>query len=166
MNYKEVDGDLIKLAKNGEFNIIVHGCNTFATMGAGIAVDIKENFPSAFYADKVFLTDKPNKFKLGRISYSRVRVADNKELIVVNAYTQYVPGPDFRLPALVKALSEIQKRFAKKGEKLKIAFPKIGCGIGGGDWDIVKDVIVQELSGHFEITFVYFNPPVKNVRRV
>jgi O-acetyl-ADP-ribose deacetylase (regulator of RNase III) len=34
---KYVDGDLIKLALKGEFDVIVHGCNCFCQMGAGIA---------------------------------------------------------------------------------------------------------------------------------
>lgn len=27
MRYQEVDGDLIELAKKGEFDVIAHGCN-------------------------------------------------------------------------------------------------------------------------------------------
>ncbi|RYD20572.1 MAG: hypothetical protein EOP88_14530 [Verrucomicrobiaceae bacterium] len=38
---KTVAGDLIQLAKNGEFDLIVHGCNCMCTMGAGVAKGIK-----------------------------------------------------------------------------------------------------------------------------
>ena len=38
---KIIKGDLIKLALQGEFDVIVHGCNCFCTMGAGIAKSIK-----------------------------------------------------------------------------------------------------------------------------
>jgi len=31
-----IPGDLIALAKAGEFEVIVHGCNCFCTIGAGI----------------------------------------------------------------------------------------------------------------------------------
>lgn len=27
MKYEEIDGDLIKLTKEGKFDVIVHGCN-------------------------------------------------------------------------------------------------------------------------------------------
>ena len=40
INY--VDGDLIKLAKQGRFDVIVHGCNCFCQMGAGIAPQMAE----------------------------------------------------------------------------------------------------------------------------
>ena len=36
-NYQEIDGDLIRLAKQGTFDVITHGCNCFCQMGAGIA---------------------------------------------------------------------------------------------------------------------------------
>ena len=39
-----VDGDLIKLALSGKFDVIVHGCNCFCTMGAGIAPQMAEAF--------------------------------------------------------------------------------------------------------------------------
>jgi O-acetyl-ADP-ribose deacetylase (regulator of RNase III) len=34
---KEIEGDLIDLAKRGHFDVVTHGCNCFCTMGAGIA---------------------------------------------------------------------------------------------------------------------------------
>lgn len=32
---KYIIGDLLKLADDGQFDVIVHGCNCFNTMGAG-----------------------------------------------------------------------------------------------------------------------------------
>ena len=34
---KIIKGNLISLALAGEFEVIIHGCNCFCTMGAGIA---------------------------------------------------------------------------------------------------------------------------------
>ena len=44
-------GDLIALAKAGEFDVIVHGCNCQCAMDAGIAKQIKAEFPAAYAAD-------------------------------------------------------------------------------------------------------------------
>jgi hypothetical protein len=41
---KTVYGDLVKLAIAGNFDVIVHGCNCYHTMGAGIAKQIKKNY--------------------------------------------------------------------------------------------------------------------------
>ena len=79
---KITKGDLIKLALDGEFDVIVHGCNCFCTMGAGIAKQIKNSFPIAYAAD--LETNKGDRSKLGTCS-----VAVVNDLTVVNAYTQY-----------------------------------------------------------------------------
>jgi O-acetyl-ADP-ribose deacetylase (regulator of RNase III) len=38
---KFVKGDIIDIAKRGKFDVIIHGCNCFNTMGACIAKTIK-----------------------------------------------------------------------------------------------------------------------------
>lgn len=40
---KVLHGDLISLALAGHFEAIVHGCNCFCTMGAGIAKAIRDH---------------------------------------------------------------------------------------------------------------------------
>jgi len=60
---KKISGDLIQLAKNGQFDLIAHGCNCFCTMGAGIAKAVKEVFPAAFEADEA--TQRGDRAKLG-----------------------------------------------------------------------------------------------------
>ena len=37
-NYQEIIGDLIKLANEGTFDVITHGCNCMSTMGAGKSI--------------------------------------------------------------------------------------------------------------------------------
>jgi len=41
---KIIQGNLIHLARGGESDLIVHGCNCFCTLGAGIAKGIKAAF--------------------------------------------------------------------------------------------------------------------------
>lgn len=48
---KKLKGDLIALALEGEFSVIVHGCNCQCAMGKGIAKTIKTRFPEAYQAD-------------------------------------------------------------------------------------------------------------------
>jgi O-acetyl-ADP-ribose deacetylase (regulator of RNase III) len=47
-NIITICGDLIRLAILGNFDVIVHGCNCFKTMGGGIAAQIKRVFPKAY----------------------------------------------------------------------------------------------------------------------
>ncbi len=82
---KTVEGNLIELAKNGTFDVIVHGCNCWHVMGGGIALQIKEYFPAAYHAD--LATKKGDILKLG--DYSRAVIPiEGRLLVVVNAYTQ------------------------------------------------------------------------------
>ena len=48
---KTVKGDLLAMGKDGTFDIILHGCNCFNVMGAGIAAQIAAQFPDAKLAD-------------------------------------------------------------------------------------------------------------------
>lgn len=44
MNYQEIEGDIIKLAKEGKFNVIAQGCNCFCRQKSGVAKQMVEAF--------------------------------------------------------------------------------------------------------------------------
>jgi O-acetyl-ADP-ribose deacetylase (regulator of RNase III) len=50
---KTINGNLIKHALEGKFDVVIHGCNCSCTMGAGIAKSIKDQFPEAYQADLI-----------------------------------------------------------------------------------------------------------------
>ena len=85
---KEINGNLIKLAKQGKFNIIVHGCNCFCTMNSGIAKQIRDEFHEVWLEDQK--TEKGDITKLGNYTkYMYSLEEEGKFILVVNAYTQY-----------------------------------------------------------------------------
>ena len=138
-----IQGDLLELALEGEFDVIVHGANCQCTMGAGIAKAIKETFPEAFESDRA--TKKGSRAKLGTISFARV-ARHGRELVVVNAYTQFhYRGAGVRVDydAIRSALKEVKRHFSGK----RIAYPRIGAGLGGGDWSIISRILDEELTG-------------------
>lgn len=148
---KTIKGDLIKLALAGEFDLIVHGCNCFCTMGAGIAKGIKLQFPEAYAAD--LNTKYGDKDKLGTISWAKAK-SYKGELIVVNAYTQF----NFQGPPPLADYDAIRLAFAKIKDQfpgLRIGYPAIGAGLAGGDWQIISQIIEEELAGE-DHTFVEF----------
>ena len=144
---KQVTGDLIEMAKLGYFDVIVHGCNCFCTMGAGIAKQIKAEFPEAYAID--CLTDSGDKNKLGTINYVYI---PEYNLYVVNAYTQYDyrsykdPKPcDYF--AIRKVFSLINRQSRLLNPHPRIGYPKIGAGLAGGNWDAISQIIDRELEG-------------------
>jgi O-acetyl-ADP-ribose deacetylase (regulator of RNase III) len=140
---KIVKGNLISLAQAGEFDVIVHGCNCFCTMGAGIAKQIKEKFPEAYMVDQK--TDKGNKDKLGSISYVSIN-RDEITLTIVNGYTQY----NWRGSGVLvdyEAVRSVFKQIKSKFPGNRIGYPKIGSGLAKGDWEIISKIIDEELDG-------------------
>lgn len=167
MSYQEVKGDLIALAKEGHFDVVAHGCNCLSRMGAGIA----PKMAAAFGCDKFDMERcGPTIKKLGNIDYQTfvlgekaiwsLNDADNKrnepELTVVNAYTQYswqkFPGEiPLDYEALTLCLRKINTMFKGK----YIGLPMIGCGLAGGDWSRVKNIILRELKDCHVTVVVY-----------
>lgn len=143
---KEITGDLIK--QSDLFEVIVHGCNCFCAMNSGIAPQVKTKWPEAYEID--CMTIKGDKSKLGTISFTK-----KSSPIVVNAYTQYEFGTDKRncdYDAVKSCMKQLKKQFTGK----KIGMPRIGSGLAGGNWNIIKDIIKTELEGE-DITIVLWD---------
>lgn len=150
---KITQGDLIRLAKAGQFDIIAHGCNCFCTMGAGIAKTIRAEFPEAFEADRK--TNRGDRSKLGSFSQACVSVGAHG-VTVVNAYTQYDfrgPQPNVNYDAIRQAFRAIKQSFPGA----RIGYPQIGAGLARGDWTIIATIIDDELTGE-DHTLVIYRP--------
>lgn len=147
---KVVKGDLIKMAKQGNFDVIAHGCNCFCTMGAGIAKRIKEEFPSAYIAD--CQTVKGDKSKLGQFTM----VVINDYLDVWNMYTQYNYGGKNPISYYGITRSFLQLNDFYKGCGVRIGIPKIGSGLAGGDWGIIEEII-NGCTPDIDITLVEYD---------
>jgi len=130
-----VNGDIFK----GKDDVIVHGCNCFCNMGAGIALQVAKYYPEAKNIDNV---EYGKKSKLGTYTFwegTNIFYPEQK-IIIVNAYTQYYPNvklKPFDYDAFGKVLPQIKENFVGKS----IAFPKIGAGLAGGDWNIIEKMI-------------------------
>jgi O-acetyl-ADP-ribose deacetylase (regulator of RNase III) len=132
---KLVTGDLLQLGKNNEFDIIVQGCNCFNVMGAGIAAQIKTQFPDAYLADQETLAGDRNKLGCYTIGMAG-------RLVIINAYTQYgtakYQGHDvFDYDAFEEILNKLLKRFGK----YRFGLPMIGMGLAGGDKSVILEIL-------------------------
>lgn len=148
---KVLFGDLLDLAEQGRFDVIVHGCNCQCTMGAGIAKQIKERFPEAYDAD---LRTGRSASKLGSISAAVVQRTWH-EFTVVNGYTQVHwrgSGVKVEYEAIRDVMREVKVRYAGS----RIGYPRIGAGLAGGDWARIAGIIEEELNDedHALVEFV------------
>jgi O-acetyl-ADP-ribose deacetylase (regulator of RNase III) len=148
---KVIKGDLIKLAKQHKFDVIVHGCNCFCVMGAGIAKQIKQEFPKAYEVD--LKTNKGDKSKLGWYSKAYIK---QYNLIIINAYTQYgYWGKEGKVNANYEAIKRVFNRIYKVYNDKKIGIPMIGAGLAGGNWKKIGKIIND--IGFNNITLVKYN---------
>lgn len=139
---KYIKGDLIKAALRCEYDVIAQGCNCMNTMGKGLALQMKTVFPEAYHVDK--LTDKADINKLGRISSVRITLHNHQgrmhRLTIVNCYIQ-LRYSNFEevvnYDAIESCFNIMKHEFSGK----RIAIPKIGAGLAGGDWDRIETII-------------------------
>lgn len=147
---KTIKGDLVEFAAAGEFNVIVHGCNCFNTMGAGVALQIADQFPEARRVDQLTISGDTN--KLGGYTLASVRGTYDDALIIVNAYTQYgtasSPGEcAVSYDAIHKVFNSVVYNLACMNRNMRIGIPMIGAGLAGGSWGIIRPIIEESLAG-------------------
>lgn len=140
---KVITGNLLTAFAEGKVNTIGHQCNCFSEMGAGIAKQIKLEFPGAYEADQTFTASPED--RLGKITYW----AEGDKRIF-NLYGQFHYGVGVRqtdYDALKNAMKLMLKETEEAEQKNSsyqaiIGFPyMIGCGLAGGEWDIVEKII-------------------------
>lgn len=139
-----VQGNLL----TSDCNFIAHQCNCLGAFGGGIAGQIRTVLPEMY---KAFKEDtRKAEEKLGGICY-----AQTSSYIGFNLYGQYYfggrdpSGKDTIYPALTMAFDKMMKMIPQlamvKGinvDDIKIGVPYLmGCGLAGGDWKIVKEII-------------------------
>lgn len=132
-----INDDMFK----GDDDVIIHGCNCMCTMGSGVAKQVRQYYPEAYKVDQCTVVG--DKLKLGGYSSCEVRHRFHpcKLVTIINAYTQYDYGYDNKLRFDYSALECVLQKIKKQFGYLKIAMPKIGAGLAGGDWKIIEQII-------------------------
>jgi O-acetyl-ADP-ribose deacetylase (regulator of RNase III) len=126
--------------------IIVHVCNDVGGWGRGFVVAISERWPEPERRYRAWHRGEETQlFALGEVQF--VQVAE--DLRVANLIGQRdvrsVNGiPPVRYEAIRKGL----KRVALEARRLgaSVHMPRIGCGLAGGKWGMVSQIVEQELA--------------------
>lgn len=177
-NFKETKGNMINLSYKGLFDVVLHGCNCFNTMGSGLApqmakaygADKFEKESEEFYGDvnKLGTIDVEAKY-LEHIGNGKFKWNPHPELeprevlhqlFVVNCYSQYGFGRNHMngtekpldYEALILCLRKINFRFSGS----RIGVPHIGADLAGGDINKIREIVKTELKDCF-VTFIEFN---------
>jgi len=146
---KIVDGDILQ----AEENIICHQVNCQGVMGSGLAKQIRAKYPEVYASYIKYCRgckDNNPKNLLGEVQ--TVLVNDGK--VIANLFGQFNYGKgkqytDYK--ALKQSLEGILTIATMVGDD-SIAVPyNLGCGLAGGDWNIVYKII-EEVFDDYDVT--------------
>lgn len=134
---------------------IAHGVNAQNVMGSGVAKVLFDKYPSVkedyhFYHKEYEEHIDSNEELLG--IYSVSDQSDGKSIL--NCYTQEFYGYDERKYVSYDAIFNCFKSMVDLGVK-EIAIPKIGCGLAGGNWEIVSRIIDDATGDNLDV-YVYY----------
>lgn len=131
----EIDANLLEFPLDG----FCHQANCFHTFGAGIALSIKNKYPELYQAD-IQHGKRGDITRLGK--FSTVKCHDDKQ--GYNLYGQYGFGMGERhtnYEAVYTGLYNICVH-ASLNNVIKLGCPnRMGCVLGGGSWNIVREII-------------------------
>lgn len=131
IKYKQ--GNLLDVTEG----VLVHGCNAKGVMGSGVALAIKQEYPKAYEGYKGFET----KHGLRLASLSIVKVSPKVYVANLISQENYGRDPNIRYVSY----GAIHLGFEKLQEHFPLStifnFPKIGAGLGNGDWNKISELI-------------------------
>lgn len=118
--------------------VLVNPVNVFGVMGKGLAAEFKRKYPNMFKRYKQFCDDK--KFSVGQLWLAH---EDDYDILLFPTKKHW---RGFSKIEYIRAgLEKFVKTYAQKEIK-SVAFPKLGCGYGGLDWEEVRPLMEKYLS--------------------
>lgn len=155
VHYSRGDATTPNASKN---KIICHICNDIGAWGKGFvtALSKKWSSPEAAYR-KWYQQRNQNDFKLGSIQLIRVE----EDIWVANMIAQHkirtnsVDSPIryFAVESCLELLRESALQLSAS-----IHMPRIGCGLAGGNWNLIEPIISDQLSS-FDISVTVYDLP-------
>lgn len=140
---------------------IAHGVNCQNKMGSGVAKVIYMKYPLVKRQYHIFMDEMSDdvmnwtpKHFLGEYNIVKARGSQDKHII--NCWTQehygYCGSRFISYDAIYDVFSDLAESIGNNGEA--IAIPKIGCGLAGGNWEIVSRIIDDATGDDLDV-YVY-----------
>lgn len=146
-----IKGDLL----TSPAQVLVNTVNTVGVMGKGIALEFKDKYPEMFKSYQKEC-DK-NNLEIGKL----ILWKDDEKWILL-----FPTKKHWRSPSKIEYIEKGLQKFVQSYELLgieSIAFPRLGCGNGGLDWDIVKPIMEQYLKSLPIHVYIYVDKYVETV---
>ena len=137
-------GTKITIVSNGDIfksqcEALVNPVNTRGVMGKGLALAFKTKYPAHFENYK-------RACQSGEMTTERVLAYQEKGGPMIICLATKADWRDSSKMEYVSAgLDDLAKQIKALGIR-SVAIPKLGCGLGGLDWNKVRPLIVEKLS--------------------
>lgn len=157
----EKQGDILSSNLTGCDIIICHQVNCLGVMGAGLAKQMREKFPMMYLEYKRLCYNTADKKTLLGEVLTHSIVYNGYEYTIANLFGQEQIGTSrcyTDYDALRKALQTVRCIASplpgRAAWRVRIPY-KMGCGLAGGDWNIVRAIVQEELVDHGIIVEVW-----------
>lgn len=148
---KITHGDLLK----EQVDAIVNTVNCVGVMGKGIALQFKKKWPENFNAYRKAC--RTGEIKLGKIFVYKLNEFSGKPKYIVNFPTKNHWREKSKFAYIEEGLKDL-KIFIQENNIRSIAIPPLGCGNGGLEWNIVKQMIENSFTSLSNIDICLFEP--------
>lgn len=140
-------GDMLINVNSG---IILHSVNTLGAMGAGVAKGIRAKYPATYrsYSDRCIPTI--HQARLGDIL---VTSELDGTLSIINAFCQSAVGFSGRYVSYDAVDTVFKKIYTQLDiDVSNINTVKFGAGLGGGNWNVIEQIILVHLPAEYTLT--------------
>jgi len=141
---EEIQGNLLDTTVSA----IAHGVNCQNTMGSGVAKALFTKWPEIKSKYHDFCNMNGPSHRL-----SQVQAVNTDDKTILNCFTQEWYGYDGRKYVSYDAIYECFNFISQFYDE--VAIPKIGCGLAGGDWNVVKEIINSATGSDCKV-YVYY----------
>ena len=117
---------------------IVNPINCIGAMGAGLARQFRDRYPDMYAKYRRFCLD--DLIKPGRLMLYKA-----EDFWILNFPTKF----NWREPSHMSYIEDGLKKFAETYEQkgiTSVAFTRLGCGLGGLDWNQVRPLMEKYLN--------------------
>ena len=119
--------------------------NTVGVMGKGLALEFKRAFPDMFRVYKLHCDNKT--LKVGNLMFYKGN--DTTRIICLFPTKEHWQNPS-QLRYIDTGMQAFVKFYAE-WNITSVAFPKIGCGLGGLDWEHEVHPLIQKYLGSMDL---------------
>ena len=157
-----VTGDATRPQGDGNM-LIAHICNNIGAWGSGFVVALSRRSTLPEQAYRLWHTEQPDyyePFDLGNIqlagfTHSHVLVANMIAQRGIRHSASAPPAVDY--VALRGCLNKLGEKANAWGASVHM--PRIGCGLGGGEWSIVEEAILESLTDIYGVSVTVYDLP-------